>query len=110
MGPSGFTSHPKEGVLRIFVALKILSPRPGLKTRPSGPVASTLTTTPPKRWLYSLANHADIKLLPTRQTIIKTKKVLLNLSKLLLDARSVSTTYLVATQPGIGRHGPVCDN
>jgi hypothetical protein len=23
MGPSGFTSHPKEGVLRIFIALKI---------------------------------------------------------------------------------------
>jgi hypothetical protein len=23
MGPSGFTSHPKEGVLRIFIAFKI---------------------------------------------------------------------------------------
>jgi hypothetical protein len=23
MGPSRFTSHPKEGVLRIFIALKI---------------------------------------------------------------------------------------
>jgi hypothetical protein len=46
---SGFTSHPKEGVLRIFIAFKSLSPRPGLNLRPLGPVASTLTTTPPKR-------------------------------------------------------------
>jgi hypothetical protein len=27
MGPSGFTSHPKEGVLRIVIALKNPSPR-----------------------------------------------------------------------------------
>jgi hypothetical protein len=48
-GTSGFTSHPKEDVLRIFIALKNPSPRPGLNTRPLGPVASTLTTTPPRR-------------------------------------------------------------
>jgi hypothetical protein len=36
-GTSGFISHPKEGVLRIFVALTL------------GPVASTLTATPPRR-------------------------------------------------------------
>jgi hypothetical protein len=47
-GASGFTSHPKEGVLRIFIALKNPSPRPGLNPRPLGPVASKLTTTPPR--------------------------------------------------------------
>jgi hypothetical protein len=46
---SGFTSHPKEGVLRIFISLKTPSPRPGLNPRPLGTVASTLTTTPPRR-------------------------------------------------------------
>jgi hypothetical protein len=49
-GTSGFTSHPKEGVLRIFIALKNPSPRPRLNPRPFGPMAITLTTTPP-RWL-----------------------------------------------------------
>jgi hypothetical protein len=29
-GTSGFTFHPKEGVLRIFIALKNPLPRPGL--------------------------------------------------------------------------------
>jgi hypothetical protein len=43
---SGFVSHPKEGVLRIFIALKNPSPRPGLNPRPLGPVVSILTTTP----------------------------------------------------------------
>jgi hypothetical protein len=47
-GTSGFTSHTKEGVLRIFIALENPSPRPGLDPRPLGPVASTLTTTPPR--------------------------------------------------------------
>jgi hypothetical protein len=48
-GTSSFTSRPKEGVLRIFIALKNPSPRPGLNPRPLGPVTSTLTTTPPRR-------------------------------------------------------------
>jgi hypothetical protein len=39
-GASGFTSHPKEGVLRFFNALKNPSPLPGLNPRPFGPVAS----------------------------------------------------------------------
>jgi hypothetical protein len=39
-GTSGFTSHPKECMLRIFIALKNPSPRPGLNSRPLGPVAS----------------------------------------------------------------------
>jgi hypothetical protein len=47
MGPSRFTSHPKEGALRIFIAYENPSPRPGSNTRPSSPVASTLTTAPP---------------------------------------------------------------
>jgi hypothetical protein len=48
-GTSGFTSHPKEYVLRIFISLKNPSPWPGLNPQPLGPVASTLTTTPPRR-------------------------------------------------------------
>jgi hypothetical protein len=47
-GISGFTSHSKEGVVRIFVALKNPSPWPGSNQRPLGPVASTLTTAPPR--------------------------------------------------------------
>jgi hypothetical protein len=35
MGPSGFTSHPKEGVLRIFIALKKVH-------RPAGSEPATL--------------------------------------------------------------------
>jgi hypothetical protein len=52
MEPSDFTFHRKEGVLRIFIALKNPSPRPGFNPRALGSVASTLTTTPPRRlWL-----------------------------------------------------------
>jgi hypothetical protein len=43
-GTSGFTFHPKE-----VCALKNPSPLPGLNPRPLGPLASTLTTTPPRR-------------------------------------------------------------
>jgi hypothetical protein len=46
----GFTSPPKESVLRIFIAIKIHSPRPGLNPRTLGPMVNTLTITPP-RWL-----------------------------------------------------------
>jgi hypothetical protein len=48
-GTSGFTSDPKEGVLRIFIALENSSPRSGLNPRPLGPVASTLIITPQRR-------------------------------------------------------------
>jgi hypothetical protein len=41
-GNSRFTSHPKEGVLQIFIALKNSSPWPGLNPRPLDPVTSTL--------------------------------------------------------------------
>jgi hypothetical protein len=51
MGPSRFTFHPKEGVLRIFIALKNPSPWPGSNSRTLGLVAITLTTTPPRRLL-----------------------------------------------------------
>jgi hypothetical protein len=44
----GFTSLLKKGVLQIFIVLKNPSPRPDLKSRPLGPIASMLTTTPPK--------------------------------------------------------------
>jgi hypothetical protein len=48
-GTSGFTSHLKEDVLQIFITLKNPAPQPCLNPRPLGPVASTLTTTPPRR-------------------------------------------------------------
>jgi hypothetical protein len=48
-GTCSFISHPKEGVLRVFIVFKRPSPRPGLNPRPLGPVASTLTPTSPRR-------------------------------------------------------------
>jgi hypothetical protein len=44
MGPSRFTSHPKEGVLRIFIVLKNPSPRPGFNPL-TGKMARTLNST-----------------------------------------------------------------
>jgi hypothetical protein len=49
---SGFTSHPKEGVLRIFIALKNPSPWRCSNPQPLGPVASTLITTPPLSTIF----------------------------------------------------------
>jgi hypothetical protein len=49
-GTSGFTCHLKEGVLRIFIALKNPSPEPSLSPWLLGTEASTLTTTPPRRY------------------------------------------------------------
>jgi hypothetical protein len=54
-GISGFTSSPKEGVLRIFIALKNPSPQSSLNPLPLGPVVSTLTTTPPRRFCETLS-------------------------------------------------------
>jgi hypothetical protein len=48
-GASNFTSHPKEGVLRIVIALKNPSPRLGFNPRPLCPLESTLISTPPRR-------------------------------------------------------------
>jgi hypothetical protein len=46
-GTDGFTSPPKEVVLRIFITLKkIHRPRSGSNPRTLGPMASTLTTSP----------------------------------------------------------------
>ena len=47
-GTDGFTSPRKEGVLRIFLPLKIRQLRPGLNPRTWVPKASTLTPRPPK--------------------------------------------------------------
>jgi hypothetical protein len=46
-GTSGFTSPPKECVLRIFIALT----RQGLNLRTYGPTASNITITLPRRYL-----------------------------------------------------------
>jgi hypothetical protein len=75
-GTSGFDFHPKECVLRIFIALKNPSPWPGSNPQTLGPVASTLTTTPPRRpltliveglkWLLTnLSNSHDRQPLPS---------------------------------------------
>jgi hypothetical protein len=50
-GASGFTSPPNEGVLRIFISLKNPSPWPGLNLQTLGPMASTVTITPPRQLL-----------------------------------------------------------
>jgi hypothetical protein len=48
-GTSSCTSSPKESLLQILIALKNPSPRQGLHPRLLDPVASTLTTTLPRR-------------------------------------------------------------
>jgi hypothetical protein len=50
------TSPPKEVVLRILSPLKIHRPQPGLNPRILGPVASTLTTRPPRTTLRMIMN------------------------------------------------------
>jgi hypothetical protein len=47
-GTDGFTSPPKERRAADFITLKIHRPWPGLNPRTLGPVASTLTTRPPR--------------------------------------------------------------
>jgi hypothetical protein len=49
-GTDGFTSPPNEVVLRIFITLKNPS---GSNPRTLGPVASTLTTRPPRSTLHT---------------------------------------------------------
>jgi hypothetical protein len=49
-GTDGFTSPPKEGVLRIFSPLKIRRLRPGLNPRTWVPKASTLPLDHRSRW------------------------------------------------------------
>ena len=51
-GTDGFTSPPKEGVLRIFFALKIRRLRPGLNPRTWVLKASTLTLDHRSRYIY----------------------------------------------------------
>jgi hypothetical protein len=55
---SGLTSLSKEGVLRIFISLRIPSPWPGLNPQTLGKIASTLTTTPSRRQVMD-ALHAE---------------------------------------------------
>ena len=47
-GTDGFTSPPKKVVLRIFITLKTPSTKVGIEPATLGPVASTLTTSPPR--------------------------------------------------------------
>jgi hypothetical protein len=55
-GTHGFTSLPKEGVLRIFPPLKIRRLRPSLNPRTCVPEASTLTPRPPKPPTFPYSN------------------------------------------------------
>jgi hypothetical protein len=64
-GTSGFTSHPMEGVLRIIIALKNASPRPGLNPRPLGPVASTNRYTTEASCVHRPGNDRKLILLLT---------------------------------------------
>jgi hypothetical protein len=47
--PSSFTSNPRGRCAADFYPLKNPSPWPGSNPQPLGPVASTLTTTPPRQ-------------------------------------------------------------
>jgi hypothetical protein len=53
MGPTALLPHPKEGVLRIFIALKNPTPSDGMNPRTLGPMASMLTTEDDTFVLYS---------------------------------------------------------
>jgi len=52
-GTDGYTSSPKEGVLRIFSPLKIRRLRPGLNPRTWVPKASTLPLDQRSRYIYT---------------------------------------------------------
>jgi hypothetical protein len=51
---SGFAPPLKKIVMRIFIALKNQSPRPGLNPRTLSPLASMLTITTPSRLITTL--------------------------------------------------------
>jgi hypothetical protein len=50
----------EEGVLLIFIALKIHLLRRVLNPQTLGPVASTLTTTPPRRLGHRVINEENV--------------------------------------------------
>jgi hypothetical protein len=57
-GTSGFTFRSMEGELRIFIAIKNPSPRPGFNPRYLSPAASTLITTLPRRLTYVVVKYS----------------------------------------------------
>jgi hypothetical protein len=60
MGNPALLPIQKEGVLRIFIDFKNSSPWLSSNLQPLGPVASTLTTTPPRRLLsVTQKNNTD---------------------------------------------------
>ena len=65
-GTDGFTSPPKEGVLRMFFALKIRRLRPGLNLRTWLPEASMLIPRPPKlpSYFFLISYHAVTLIMP----------------------------------------------
>ena len=102
-GSDGFTSLPKEGVLRIFFALKIRRLRPGWNPRTRVPNASTLTPRPTKPLavgyrdkISGLKNvsffiHCLIK--PTRQNI--KQSLITRRSNVVTSLRDFDITYFL---------------
>jgi hypothetical protein len=66
MGPPALLLIRKEGVLQIFIALKYPSSWPGSNPQTLGPVASTLTTTPPRRPQVTCLQHDTTKVLDSK--------------------------------------------
>jgi hypothetical protein len=63
-GTSGFTSHPsEERCAADFIALKNPSARSDLNARPLGPVASKLTTIPPRRLSEHLRHYKNFSII-----------------------------------------------
>jgi len=61
-GTDGFTSPPKEGVLKIFSPLKIRQLRPGLNPRNWVPKASTLPPDHRSRFIYMYIHYIYARL------------------------------------------------
>jgi hypothetical protein len=82
-GTSGFTSHLKEGVPRILLPLKIHRLGRVLNPQPLGPVASTLTTTLPRRLYNRLVAYMVYAVVPERSSLNKPYILTLHSAQLL---------------------------
>jgi hypothetical protein len=69
-GTSGFTPHAKEGMLRIFIALKNPSPWLGSNRQTLGPVASTITTTAPRRHVEDISHKTNFRCIKNRVLLL----------------------------------------
>ena len=67
-GTDGFTSPPKEGVLRIFFALKNPTASAGFEPANLGTKGQHATSRPPKPIIYSGKNCFSVKMLYPRNS------------------------------------------